>query len=397
LENFEELAQLEARNVGKPIGQAREEIEVGADMLRFFAGAGRRLDGIAAGEYAEGFTSYLRREPIGVVAVVAPWNYPFMLTCVKIGAVLAAGNTLLLKPADQTPLSAICLGRLLEEVFPADVLRIVTGTGADVGARRVEHPDVRAFALTGGTETGRRVAEVGGNTLKRLILELGSKNAGIVFDDADLDEAAQALAIGGFVNSGQDCGAASRILVQANVYDRFVEKYVAAVDGIITGNPFDESTTMGPVFTQEHQRRVLGFIERARNEGGEIVRGGGAAFDKGFFVQPTVVLASNDSELARNEVFGPVVSIHRVDSDEHAIKVANDVDAGLAASVFTNDVRRGMNATRRLDFGTTWINTHIPMANELPWGGFKNSGNGLDLSALALEQYTRVKHVMIQL
>jgi aminobutyraldehyde dehydrogenase len=395
--NLDELVAIECRNSGKLPESTGFEIAAGADMVRFFAGAARRLDGIAAGEYEEGFTSFLRREPLGVVGVVAPWNYPFMLTCVKLAAVLAAGNTLVLKPADETPLSALRLAELLAGVLPEDVFSVVTGTGPVVGQRLAEHPDIALFALTGGTDTGRKVGETAGRHLKRVHLELGSKNVAIVLDDADLAEAAESIAMGAFVNAGQDCGAAGKVLVHAAVKDAFLELLTAEIDKLVVGDPAEEGTSLGPVISAAHQRRVLGFVERAQAEGGTVVRGGQAADRPGFFVQPTLVLADLDSEIAKSEVFGPVISVHTVESDEQALQEANNVNSGLAASVFTNDVRRALNATRRLDFGTTWVNSHIPMAMELPWGGFKDTGNGYDLSALALEQFTRVKHVMVKL
>ena len=396
--NAEELARLESLNVGKPLTSARIEIAVGADMLRFFAGAVRRSEAPAAGEYAPGYTSMLRREPLGIVGVVAPWNYPFMLTCTKIGAVIGAGNALVLKPADATPLSAIRLAEIAADILPPNLFTLVTGTGPEIGQGLIEHPDVRSFALTGGTATGRRVAELGGRHLKRLHLELGSKNAALVFDDARLEEAAAAIVAGAFVNSGQDCGAASRVLIHASIYERLVPAILREVENIRVGDPLAESTTMGPVFTHQHQRHVLDMIERAQQQGGEILAGGSAIEGPGAFIRPTVITnVEQDSEVVQHEVFGPVITLQRFFDDEQAIRMANHVDAGLAASVFTNDIRRGMNAVRKLHFGTTWINDHIPMALEFPWGGYKNAGNGCDNSAYALEQFSQFKHVMIKL
>lgn len=397
-QHAEELARIESVNVGKPIAGARQEIAVGAEMLRFFAGAARQMHGLAAGEYANGFTSMLRREPYGVVGIVAPWNYPFMLTCTKIGAVIGAGNTLVLKPADATPLSAMRLEEIARTVLPADVFSVITGTGPQVGQGLIEHRSVRAFALTGGTETGRRVAALGGQHLKKLHLELGSKNAALIFDDASPEEAARAIVAGAFVNAGQDCGAASRILVAESLYEKVVDQVLEQVSALEVGDPSSERTTMGPVYTKAHQQSVLGHIERARAAGAKVLTGGRPIGAIGAFVQPTVLTGvAQRSEIVQREVFGPVVTIQTFSSDAQAIEMANDVEAGLAASVFTNDVRRGMNAVRRLQFGSTWVNDHIPMALEFPWGGFKDAGNGCDNSVFALEQFTQLKHVMVKL
>lgn len=394
----EELAQIESRNVGKPIVGARIEVMVGADMLRFFAGAARRIDGLAANEYAPGFTSMLRREPLGVVAVVAPWNYPFMLTCTKIGSVIGAGNAMVAKPADFTPMSALRLAEIADGVLPEGLFQVLTGTGAGLGQAMVEHPGMRGFALTGGTETGRRVAEIGGRHLKRMQLELGSKNAAIAFDDARPEEVANSVIEGAFVNSGQDCGAASRLLVHESRYTEVIDALLAGLEGFSVGDPSSEETRMGPLFTRAHQQRVLGMIERARADGGTILTGGNAIGEVGAFVQPTLITdVGQKDHIVQNEVFGPVVTIQKFSTDAEAIAMANDVDSGLAASVFSQDVRRSMNAVRKLQFGTTWINDHIPMALELPWSGSKNAGNGADNSIYALEQFTQLKHVMIKL
>lgn len=397
-QNADAFAELESANVGKPLGMARDEVGFASDMLRFFAGGTRLIGGRATGEYVPGYTSMLRREPLGTVGVVAPWNYPLMLTCVKLGAVLAAGNTVVIKPADQTPLTALRLAELTLELLPAGVMNVITGSGPEAGQALLQHRDVPMFALTGGTHTGQVVAAQAASQLKRLHLELGSKNAVIVFDDADPAEVARAVAVGGYVNSGQDCGAASRVLISSGVYDDVAEAIVSAVDEIVTGDPSDPGTTMGPVISDAHRERVLGFVERAREAGARVVRNGHAVPAGGAFVSPTVVEGvEQKDEIVQREVFGPVISLQRFKSDQEAIAMANDVSAGLAASVFTQDIRRGLDAVRRLAFGTTWINDHVPLASEMPWGGTKQAGNGHDLSVYAIEEFTQLKHVMVKL
>jgi 1-pyrroline dehydrogenase len=396
-EHTEELAEIESRNVGKPLAAARDEMPVCSDNLRFFAGAARVLEGRATGEYMKGYTSMIRREPIGIVGQVAPWNYPLMMAVWKFAPALAAGNVSVLKPSEQTPLSTLRFAELAADVIPPGVLNVITGDGEPVGAGIVRHPDVRMVSLTGDVATGKEVAKAAAETLKRVHLELGGKAPVVVFDDADPAQVAEAIKIAGYWNSGQDCTAASRVMAGPKIYDRLLEELVPAVESMHVGDPAEgDDVEMGPVISKAQQDRILGFLDRA--SGANVLTGGGSNGDRGFFVKPTVVTdVKQTDEIVQREVFGPVVTVQRFDDDEQAIAWANDVPYGLAASVFTRDISRALNAARKLEFGTVWINDHIPLVSEMPHGGFKQSGYGKDLSAYSLEDYTQVKHVMAKL
>nr|WP_319396526.1 aminobutyraldehyde dehydrogenase [uncultured Desulfobacter sp.] len=396
----EEIARIESEDSGKPY----EFVSLGADLpfcvdnLKFFAGAARDTGGSHAGEYAEGFTSIYRKEPCGVTAGIAPWNYPFMMAIWKIGPALAAGCTSILKPATITPRSVQFLGEISKEAgLPDGVLNILTG---NAGHLLVEHPDVRMVSLTGATETGSRIMKTAADTIKRVHLELGGKAPMVVFADADIEKMARTVAIAGFFNSGQDCTAGTRILVDQRIAAQSTEAIVEAVKQIKVGMPFDPSTQMGPLVSAAQLETVTGFVERAGAAGAKILKGGGrpAGFDTGFFFEPTVITnVDQKSEIVQKEVFGPVITIQTFADDAQALAMANDVDFGLAASIFTQDVSRAMTFSAGLEFGTVWVNEHLPLASETPHGGFKQSGFGKDLSMEAVHDYQVTKHVMIAL
>jgi 1-pyrroline dehydrogenase len=398
-EHGEEIARLESLNVGKPIAVARDEIPAMVDNLRFFAGAARTLRDQTTGEYMQGYTSWIRREPHGVVAGIAPWNYPLFMAVWKFGPALAAGNVEILKPSEQTPLTLLRFMELVQEVVPPGVLNVVTGDGVPAGAALVEHPDVRMVSLTGDVETGKEVARRAAATLKRVHIELGGKAPVVVFDDADPVAVAEGIKIGGYWNSGQDCTAASRVVAGPKIYERLLEELVPAIESLQVGDPAEgEEVEMGPVISGSQQERVLGFLDRASSAGATVLTGGGTNGSRGFFVQPTVVVdVGQDSEIVQKEVFGPVVTVQRFEDDDQALAWANDVAYGLAASVWTRDVARALNASRKLQFGTVWINDHIPIMSEMPHGGYKQSGYGKDMSVYAVEEYTQLKHVMASL
>jgi 1-pyrroline dehydrogenase len=399
-EHAEELTRLESQNVGKPTAIAGDEMPFSADNLRFFAGAARTLEGKAAGEYVEGYTSIIRREPLGLVAGITPWNYPLMMAIWKIGPALAAGNVQILKPAEQTPLTTLRLVELAQEFLPPGVLQVITGDGVPAGEALVRHPEVRLISLTGSVETGRLIAAgAAQSNLKRVHLELGGKAPMVVLDDADPATVAEAIKIGGYWNSGQDCTASSRILVHQKVYDDVLSETVKVLEAMKVADPAEgDDVDMGPVISEEQRGRVLGFLERLDGKA-TVVTGGEAVGDRGFFVKPTVVVdVDQDAEIVQEEVFGPVVTVQRFASDDDAIAMANGVRYGLAASVFSQDVGRAMAAARKLEFGTVWVNEHLfPLASEMPHGGFKESGYGKDMSLYSMEEYTRIKHVAVKL
>ena len=395
----EELARLESLNVGKPRGVAAGDVEFSADNLRFFAGAARLLEGKAAGEYARGYTSMIRREPVGVVASIAPWNYPLLMAAWKMGPALAAGNTVILKPSEITPLSALRVAELAADIFPLGVLNVITGRGVPVGAGLVSHAGVDMVSLTGDVSTGKKVAEAAAGTLKRAHLELGGKAPAVVFEDANVEAAAAGLRRSSFYNSGQDCTAAARILVHERVYDEFLSKLLPRVEAIRTGDPLaGEDVDMGPLVSAAQRDKVGGFLDRARDGGATVLVGGVRDDGPGFFYRPTVVAdVEQDDDIVQREAFGPLITVQRFRSDEEALRLANGLPYGLTASVWSENLGRALEASRRLRVGTVWINEHTNLASEMPHGGFKQSGYGKDMSAYAVEDYTVVKHVMAKL
>ena len=393
----EEIVAIESENTGKPIGLTlSEEIPPMIDEIRFFAGAARHLEGKSAGEYMRGMTSFIRREPIGVCAQVTPWNYPMLMAVWKWAPAIAAGNTVVLKPSDTTPASTLFMAEVMSEFLPAGVFNVVTGD-RDTGRLLVEHKIPAMVSITGSVRAGMEVAKSASNDLKRVHLELGGKAPVVVFADANLESAAEAIALAGYFNAGQDCTAATRVLVEASVYEKFVALLAdQATNYVKTGAP-DEDVLYGPLNNSNQLARVKGFIDRTPKHA-EIVAGGSVVDRAGYFFNPTVVagIQQND-EMAQSEIFGPVITVQKFNSEAEAISFANDVPYGLASSVWTSNHGLAMRASKALDFGVVWINTHIPFVTEMPHGGFKHSGYGKDLSSYGFEDYTRIKHVMTNL
>lgn len=393
----EELRRLEALDTGKPSAVTEDDIGMASDVFRFCAGAARAFSEVGSAEYVENHTSIMLREPVGVVAAIVPWNYPLLMAAWKMAPILAAGNTLVIKPAEQTPLTLLRLTELIADLLPAGVHNVVLGRGGEVGAALSTHPGVDMVALTGSVASGRAVATSAGESVKRVHLELGGKAPLVIFADADLESAAEGIRAAGFWNSGQECGAGTRVLVHESVADRFNELLAQQVATIATGDPAaGDAVELGPLISAQQAERVSGFISRAIDEGARPLVGGPDVLGPGYFIAPTVLTGVQPgSEASREEIFGPVVTVETFSTTEEAVSRANDVEYGLAASVWTSDVAKALEIPRQLDFGTVWVNSHLVLASEVPWGGFKGSGYGRDLSAYALQDFSRTKHVQI--
>lgn len=389
------LISLESLNTGKPQAVAEDDVDSAIDSFRFMAGALRAGTTLAAGEYAKDHTSVIIREPLGVIGAVTPWNYPLLMGVWKIAPILAAGNTLVIKPSETTPLTTLKLAELTADLLPAGVFNVVTGRGAVVGNRLALHPKVAMIALTGSVGSGQSVATSAADSVKRVHLELGGKAPVVVFEDADIDATIAGLRNGGFWNAGQECGAACRVLVHESIAEEFTAKLAHAVSSLVVGEPgAGQEVETGPLISQAHYERVLEHLKLAEEEGNEFVTGGHAIDTTGYFIEPTVIKAKQGASCTQQEIFGPVVSVETFADEDEAITRANEVPFGLAASVWTKDAQRSHYVASRLDAGTVWVNAHLVLATEMPWGGFKGSGYGRDLSAYALDDYSRTKHVM---